>query len=198
VFQPMKDGKPAGHWIRFADGFAGGYREPGRAAHRPAGLIQGSDGALYIADDVAGRIWRVTYRGDHAAALAAAPEAALIPAAATPAVSTAAAGGAALPPGFTAADVDFGRRIFVGEIKGGTCSGCHGSDGHGSSAGPSLAGPTFLWSDGGVSGLAATITKGVPVPKNAGGPMPAKGGVDLSADDVTKVAAYVWTLGHHG
>ena len=207
VFQPMKDGKSAGHWIRFADGFAGGYREPGRAAHRPAGLIQGSDGALYIADDVGGRIWRVTYRGDHAAALAAAPEAALTPTAVTPATLTptapavaangGAAGGATLPPGFTAADIDIGRRIFVGEIKGGTCSGCHGSDGHGSSAGPSLTGPTYLWSDGGIAGMATTITKGVAVPKNGGGPMPAKGGVDLTADDVNKVAAYVWTLGHH-
>jgi len=139
----------------------------------------------------------VTYRGDHAAALAAAPEPAVSLTASTVTTSGGAAGGAALPPGFTAADIDIGRRIFVGEIKGGTCSGCHGSDGHGSSAGPSLTGPTFLWSDGGIAGLAATITKGVAVPKNAGGPMPAKGGVDLAADEVTKVAAYVWTLGHH-
>ena len=190
VFQPLKDGKAAGHWIRFADGFAGGYREPGRAAHRPAGLAQGTDGALYIADDVAGRIYRVTYHGDHGAALAAAPEAVLTP-------TATAAAGAALPSGFTAADIDLGRRIFTGEIKGGTCSGCHGSNAKGSSAGPNLTGPAWLWSDGSVGGLANTITKGVPVPKNASSGMPAKGGADLADADVTKVAAYIWTLGHH-
>ncbi|MGL1636446.1 hypothetical protein ACSTI0_00135, partial [Vibrio parahaemolyticus] len=54
VFQPLRDGHPSGPWIRFADGFAGAIRDPGRAAHRPAGLAQGPDGALYIADDVAG------------------------------------------------------------------------------------------------------------------------------------------------
>jgi glucose/arabinose dehydrogenase len=190
-FQPLRDGRPAGHWIRFADGFAGGYREPGRAAHRPAGLAQGSDGALYIADDVGGRIWRITYRGDRAAPLTPAPEAALAPAA------TGGSAGGVLPPGYSAADVEAGRRIFAGEAKGGTCSGCHGSDGRGSSAGASLVGPTYLWSDGSVARLAATITKGVPVPRNAGGPMPAKGGADLTDADIGKVAAYVWTLGHH-
>jgi glucose/arabinose dehydrogenase/cytochrome c553 len=191
VFQPLRDGRAAGPWIRFADGFAGGFREPGRAAHRPAGLAQGSDGALYIADDVGGRIWRVTYRGDRAAPLVAAAEAALAPK--TGAVAMA----AALPPGFTPADIETGRRIFVGELKGGTCSGCHGSDGHGSSAGPGLAGPKWLWSDGSVGGLAATITRGVAEPRNATGPMPAKGGADLTEGDIRNLAAYVWTLGHH-
>ena len=197
VFQPLHDGKAAGHWIRFADGFAGGWREPGRAAHRPAGLAQGSDGALYIADDVAGRIWRITYHGDHAAPLTPAPEAAPeAPHKAAGAAETSANTAATLPPGYTPADIETGRRIFVGEIKGGTCSGCHGSDGHGSSSGPSLIGPTWLWSDGSVGGFAGVITKGVPAPKNAGGPMPAKGGADLSTDDISKIAAYVWTLGH--
>jgi hypothetical protein len=37
VFQPMKDGKPTGAWIRFADGFVGEAKEPGRARHRPPG-----------------------------------------------------------------------------------------------------------------------------------------------------------------
>jgi sugar lactone lactonase YvrE len=77
VFQPMKDGKPTGAWIRFADGFVGEAKEPGRARHRPAGLTVGPDGALYIADDVRGRIWRVTYRGNHAAGLVEAPKAAV-------------------------------------------------------------------------------------------------------------------------
>ena len=38
VFQPLSNGKAAGNFIVFADGFAGAVREPGRAAFRPTGL----------------------------------------------------------------------------------------------------------------------------------------------------------------
>ncbi|HEY4217327.1 MAG TPA: hypothetical protein VGM67_09315 [Gemmatimonadaceae bacterium] len=34
---------------------------PEGAAHRPVGLAQGPDGALYLSDDRGGRIWRITY-----------------------------------------------------------------------------------------------------------------------------------------
>ena len=73
VFQPLADGKPAGPFIVFADGFAGAVKEPGRAAFRPSGLAMGPDGALYISDDMHGRIWRVTYHGAADAAPAPAP-----------------------------------------------------------------------------------------------------------------------------
>ena len=63
VFQPLADGKASGPFVVFADGFAGQFKEPGRAAHRPTGLAVGPDGALYIADDQGGRIWRVTFQG---------------------------------------------------------------------------------------------------------------------------------------
>jgi glucose/arabinose dehydrogenase len=63
VFQPLKDGKASGPSITFADGFAGAFREPGRAAFRPTGLAMAPDGALYISDDKRGRIWRVTSHG---------------------------------------------------------------------------------------------------------------------------------------
>jgi hypothetical protein len=72
VFQPLADGKPAGRYVVFADGFAGAVKEPGQAAHRPSGLAMAPDGALYISDDQHGRIWRVTYRGPATAAVAAA------------------------------------------------------------------------------------------------------------------------------
>ena len=47
----------------FADGFAGGHLDPGRARYRPVGLAQDESGAIYISDDQRGRIWRVIYIG---------------------------------------------------------------------------------------------------------------------------------------
>jgi len=196
AFQPLRDGRAAGPWIRFADGFAGEYREPGRATHRPAGLAVGRDGALYVADDVRGTIWRIVYHGARDAALIEAPRA--------PVKSALTVGNPfdltppAPPPGFTVEQVALGQRIYFGEAKGGTCIGCHGSDGRGSAAGGSLVGPQYQWSDGSPAGLAATITAGVAHPKRASGGMPARGGAALDDADVQAVAAYVWTLGHSG
>ncbi len=45
VFQPLSNGRPAGHFVVFADGFAGPYKEPGRALARPSGLAVGPDGS---------------------------------------------------------------------------------------------------------------------------------------------------------
>lgn len=63
VFQPLSSGKASGQYESFANGFAGGVMQPDAAKHRPVGLAQGPDGALYITDDKAGRVWRVTYSG---------------------------------------------------------------------------------------------------------------------------------------
>ncbi|HKW42484.1 MAG TPA: PQQ-dependent sugar dehydrogenase [Gemmatimonadales bacterium] len=61
VFVPFKDGKPAGTYETFADGF---WREdPSGPKHRPVGVAVGPDGSLYITDDAGGRIWRVVYKG---------------------------------------------------------------------------------------------------------------------------------------
>jgi len=65
VFQPLKNGAAAGPFHVFAEGFAGGQKEPDRAAHRPSGIAVGPDGALYITDDEAGRVWRIVYKKDH-------------------------------------------------------------------------------------------------------------------------------------
>jgi len=62
-FLPLDGDVPAPAFEIFADGFAGPVVQPGSAEHRPVGLAEGPDGALYITDDQAGRIWRITYRG---------------------------------------------------------------------------------------------------------------------------------------
>src|SRR5690606_32196206 len=63
AFQPFKDGRPNGAWEIFADGFSGSVEKTakGRPDHRPCGLAQGPDGSLYIADDVKGTIYKITY-----------------------------------------------------------------------------------------------------------------------------------------
>jgi glucose/arabinose dehydrogenase len=66
VFQPMSGGKASGDYEVFANGFAGlpaGEIQPDRAKHRPVGLAQAPDGALFITDDVGGRIYRITSAG---------------------------------------------------------------------------------------------------------------------------------------
>lgn len=36
--------------------------QPDKADHRPTGVAVASDGALYISDDKAARVWHVTYQ----------------------------------------------------------------------------------------------------------------------------------------
>ncbi|HEY4195824.1 MAG TPA: PQQ-dependent sugar dehydrogenase [Mucilaginibacter sp.] len=64
VFQPFKDGRPAGKWEVFADGFAGSAADKakGNALHRPCGLAQGPDGSIYVSDDNKGTIYKISYK----------------------------------------------------------------------------------------------------------------------------------------
>lgn len=65
VFVPFNAKGPTGKWEPFADGFAGkpSFKSPRDADHRPTGLAVGTDGALYISEDVKGRIYRVVFKG---------------------------------------------------------------------------------------------------------------------------------------
>lgn len=65
AFVPMKDGMPTGDWEIFADNIAGEEEiaSPREAEHRPTGVAIGPDGALYIADSVKGKVWKVVYNG---------------------------------------------------------------------------------------------------------------------------------------
>jgi glucose/arabinose dehydrogenase/mono/diheme cytochrome c family protein len=207
VFQPLKDGKASGKYVVFADGFAGAHKDPGQAAHRPSGLAAGPDGALYISDDIHGRIWRVTYTGSRTAAIEAAPAPKGTAAAAAggevlppegihPDAGRQASGALPIPPGSSPDQVALGDRVFHGQAGGGTCAGCHGSNAKGTSVGPDLTTGKWLWGDGSLAAIAHTIETGVAEPKESTGAMPPLGGAELSHEDVVAVASYVWALGH--
>jgi mono/diheme cytochrome c family protein len=206
VFQPLSAGKVTRPYVLFADGFAGASKEPGRAAFRPTGLAAGPDGALYIADDSHGRIWRVTYEGPGPAKVAAAKavptadETHSGPAAEPPEGVHPDAGEHAValapPPGMSTEQLALGDRIFHGKARSGACAGCHGSDGKGSGVGADLTAGQWLWGDGSLASLSKTIAEGVPTPKQHMGAMPPMGGSMLSASDLQAVSAYVWAIGH--
>jgi glucose/arabinose dehydrogenase/mono/diheme cytochrome c family protein len=210
VFQPLSGDQASGPCQIFADGFAGAVASPEKAAHRPSGLAVGLDGALYVSDDVAGRVYRIVYRGGSANAgghitpcpSLTAPAGEVVGANAKPPEGThpnagrTAATTGPVPAGATRATVALGARIYSGQVGGATCTGCHGQDAKGTPLGPNLTDAKWLWSDGSYPGIAKTITDGVPQPKNYRSPMPPMGGTQLTADQVNAVAAYLWSLSH--
>ena len=210
VYQPLSGDHASGRCEIFADGFAGASKSPQDAAHRPSGLAVGPDGALYVSDDVTGRIYKIVYRGGSANSGGTTTP---CPSAASPAGEVAAA--SAKPPeglnpdagkaersagavsaGVTPEMVALGERIYRGQVGGAPCTGCHGADAKGTVLGPNLTGGKWLWSDGSYSGIVKTITDGVAQPKQFRSPMPPMGGAQLTAYQVKAAAAYIWSLNH--
>src|ERR1700741_4044649 len=101
-----------------------------------------------------------------------------------------------IPEGATREMVALGERIYHGQVGGAACTGCHGDSGQGTPLGPDLLGKKWLWSDGSYAGIAKTITEGVSQPKQYRSPMPPMGGAQLTSDQVSALAAYVWSLSH--
>jgi glucose/arabinose dehydrogenase/mono/diheme cytochrome c family protein len=204
VFQPLAGDRPSGNCEIFADGFAGPTKTPEGAMHRPSGLAVGPDGALYVSDDMRGRIYRIVYRGGSAGGAgsvapcpsAAAPAGDVVVAAAKPPEGTHPDAGSAIPQGATPEMVALGDRIYHGQVGGAACAGCHGANGTGSPLGPDLTGKKWLWSDGSLAGILKSITEGVPQPKQYRSPMPPMGGAQLTPDQLKALTAYVWSLSH--
>ena len=98
-----------------------------------------------------------------------------------------------LPEGVTVEMVEQGKAVYGGA---GICSSCHGPAGAGiPSLGADLTDSEWLHSDGSYDGVSKTVMEGVTAQASSTGvPMPAKGGTNISDDDVKAVAAYVWTL----
>jgi mono/diheme cytochrome c family protein len=101
---------------------------------------------------------------------------------------------AGLPAGVTAQMVAVGDSIF----HKGSCQRCHGMDAKGTDRGPDLTDDKWAQISGSYADIVSIVTSGVPKDKvkMAGAPfgMRARGGINLTDDQVKEVAAYVYTV----
>lgn len=98
-----------------------------------------------------------------------------------------------LPEGVTSEMIARGDSLFHGA---GLCYACHGSGGTGiPGLGADLTDDEWRNTDGSYTALIQRITEGVVSgDSDSGVPMPAKGGSQITDDQVRAVAAYVWSL----
>jgi mono/diheme cytochrome c family protein len=93
-----------------------------------------------------------------------------------------------VPLGATREQVLLGDRIFHGEAAAGKCSVCHGQDAKGTANGNDLTVGMWIWGDGSMKSIKATIVHNMAIAPGMDG--------QLSPTDVDAVTAYVWALGH--
>lgn len=110
------------------------------------------------------------------------------------ALGTALNAGAA-PDGVTLESISEGRILFNARA---TCSACHGANGMGGQLAPNLADDVWLNSDGSYAGIIEVIETGVLEPKEYPGLMLPRGGLGLSDEEVSSLAAFIWSLGVRG
>ncbi len=96
-----------------------------------------------------------------------------------------------LPEGVTAAMVEAGQALYEGDAA---CVTCHGEGGVGGLMGPPLIEGEWLQADGTYPSIVGVVTNGVAEPVNYERPMRARGGKELTDEQVSAVAAYVWLI----
>ena len=99
------------------------------------------------------------------------------------------------PDGVTLESIAEGRTLFNARA---TCSACHGVNGKGGQLAPNLADNVWLNSDGSYAGIIEVIESGVLEPREYPGLMLPRGGLGLSDDEVSSLAAFIWSLGLRG
>jgi len=103
------------------------------------------------------------------------------------------AAGDSLPAGVTHGMLERGKQVFLGD---GGCALCHGEDATGL-LGPNLTDDDWLDAKGSYLTIGRIIARGVPLGMSTRGiEMPPRGGSDISAEDLERVAAYVWYVSH--
>ena len=100
-----------------------------------------------------------------------------------------------LPPGVTPQMVQEGQQIFTGV---GICQTCHGPNAQGTTLAPNLTDDEWINVDGSYDAIVQVVNTGVQQPKQHPAPMPAKGGANLTEQQVRAVAAYVYSISHRG
>ena len=98
-----------------------------------------------------------------------------------------------LPPGMTIATIVSGDEIYHGK---GNCAACHGTEGQGLPAEGDAITAGLNWAQYDWNSIDSLITAGIPqVLTRSPIQMPPRGGrSDLTADEVRRVAAYVWAI----
>jgi mono/diheme cytochrome c family protein len=131
---------------------------------------------------------RIPRRGCLLGAIALAVVSAFPPAARAQSTGRPPAASLPVPLGATREQVLLGDRIFHGEAAGGRCSICHGADAKGTGNGNDLTVGMWIWGDGSVKMLKATVMHNMSIAPGMDG--------NLTPSDVDAVVAYVWALGH--
>lgn len=112
-----------------------------------------------------------------------------------PEVLGAALNAGAAPDAVTLESIAEGRILFNARA---TCSACHGANGKGGQLAPNLGDDVWLNSDGSYAGIVEVIETGVLEPKEYPGLMLPRGGMGLSDEEVSLLAAFIWSLGVRG